>query len=414
MDKEKHSKMSRLFKCIVLFNVGLLSSNTIAWLMTENTALYAFYLIRIANFLHYITHALVLTAMILYMLAYIDLSVKVSRGLTRMFLAISAAAMLLIVISQFNNMYYYIDENNVYHRGEYFLFSQMLSIVTLSISIGAIFFYRKALMGRTALFLFTYIALPVVAIAIQTMFYGIVLVNVATTFAILILYIKIQIEQTNKMTSHILIINQQLEFQNEHYNTLQSHIAETKQARHDLRHHLSAFKAFIDSGETEKLTAYINEYENSLPDDTDITFCENYAVNSILRHYIGMTRNVDIHVCAKLHLPENAGVSDSDLCIVFGNCIENAIEACRKIEDGEKFIKIDAGLTGEMLTITIDNSFNGAVTEINGVFMSQKREGKGIGISSVKAVVQKYNGVARFEAKGNVFQASIMLQMKRD
>jgi uncharacterized protein with GYD domain len=45
--------------------------------------------------------------------------------------------------------------------------------------------------------------------------------------------------------------------------------------------------------------------------------------------------------------------------------------------------------------------------------MSQKREGEGIGISSVKAVAQKYDGVARFEAKDNIFQASVMLQLKR-
>jgi nitrogen-specific signal transduction histidine kinase len=66
-----------------------------------------------------------------------------------------------------------------------------------------------------------------------------------------------------------------------------------------------------------------------------------------------------------------------------------------------------------MLTITIDNSFNGAITETNGVFISQKREGEGIGISSVKAVAQKCGGISKFEAKGDVFQASVMLRLKQ-
>jgi hypothetical protein len=204
----------------------------------------------------------------------------------------------------------------------------------------------------------------------------------------------------------------QLKHQSEHYKLLQSHIAETKRARHDLRHHLSAIKSYIDTGETEKLSVYISEYESSLPDDTEFAFCENYAVNSILRYYIGIARSEGVQVSVEIDLHENAEVNDSDLCIVFGNCIENAIEACRKIEDGEKFIKINAGLTGEIITITVDNSFNGIISETNGVFVSQKREGKGIGISSVRAVARKYDGATRFEATGELFQASIMLKMR--
>jgi sensor histidine kinase regulating citrate/malate metabolism len=176
---------------------------------------------------------------------------------------------------------------------------------------------------------------------------------------------------------------------------------------------LSAIKSYIDTGETSKLAVYISEYESSLPNDSEITFCENYAVNSILRYYIGIARREGVQVSTKIDVPENTGVSDSDLCIVFGNCIENAIEACRKIEDNEKFIKINAGLTGEMITITVDNSFNGTINETNGVFVSQKREGKGIGVSSVRAVARKYDGATRFEAQGEIFQASVMLKMKR-
>jgi sensor histidine kinase YesM len=204
----------------------------------------------------------------------------------------------------------------------------------------------------------------------------------------------------------------QLKHQSEHYKLLQSHIAETKQAHHDLRHHLSLIKSYIDMGETEKLTMYISEYESALPDDTALDYCENYAVNSILRYYIGIARREGVRVTLKIDVPENTGVSDSDLCVVFGNCIENAIEACRKMNEGEKFIKIDAGLTGEMITITVDNSFNGTIDQTGGVFMSHKREGEGIGISSVRAVARKYDGVVRFEGKGDVFQASIMLKLK--
>jgi sensor histidine kinase YesM len=404
--------MNRLFIGFILCNIGIVSSDVVAWLMTENTQWYAFYLIRASNFLHYAFGSLLLTAMTLYMIAYIETNVKVVRELKIAVLSLCALSMILTVISQFNGMYYTIDEHNVYHRGELFILSQILPVVGMIINIGIIFFYRKALAGKAMLFFLTYYVLPTIALLIQMLFYGITFINIATTLTVLILYISVHTEREKNMAMRIAFANNQLELQGEHYKLLREHIAETKRARHDLRHHLSAIKSYIDTGGTSKLTVYISEYESSLPDDTEITFCENYAVNSILRYYIGIARREGVQVSAKIDVPENAGVSDSDLCIIFGNCIENAIEACRKIEGSEKFIKINAGLTGEMITITVDNSFNGTVKETNGVFVSQKREGKGIGVSSVRAVAKKYDGATRFEAEGELFQASVMLKMK--
>jgi hypothetical protein len=209
-------------------------------------------------------------------------------------------------------------------------------------------------------------------------------------------------------------LTQKLELQREHYSFLQEHIKETKRVRHNLRYHLTIFQSFINAGETEKLSTYINEYKDSLPDDTEITFCENHAINAILRYYSAIAKNETIKINTHLELPENLSISDSDLCIIFGNCIENAIEACRKINDG-KFIKLNSKIAGDMLAVTIDNSFDGVIKKEGNMFISRKHEGQssypvsGIGISSVKSVTRKYKGEARFEAKDNVFQASVML-----
>ena len=228
----------------------------------------------------------------------------------------------------------------------------------------------------------------------------------------LILYIGVQTEQAKNMESHILVMNRQLDMQGEQYKMLQAHMKETKRASHDLRHHLSVFQSYIDSGETGELTEYVNEYRASMPDDTETAFCENYAVNSILRYYIGIAKSEGIQAETHLELPEKTGVRDSDLCIIFGNCIENAIEACRRT-DGDRFIKINSRITGKMLAITIDNSFDGILKREGGTFLSSKREGEGVGISSVIAVARKYGEETRFEAKDNVFQTSVMLRMNR-
>ena len=124
-----------------------------------------------------------------------------------------------------------------------------------------------------------------------------------------------------------------------------------------------------------------------------------------------MAKNENILFDTSLELPEDTGVSDSDLCIVFGNCVENAIEACRGIS-GERFIRINTRLSGKMLAVTVDNSFDGELKNEGGALISRKREGEGIGISSIKAIAEKYGGAAQFEVKDNVFQVSVILRTK--
>jgi hypothetical protein len=65
-----------------------------------------------------------------------------------------------------------------------------------------------------------------------------------------------------------------------------------------------------------------------------------------------------------------------------------------------------------MLTVTVDNSFDSEVKKEGDMFLSSKREGEGIGIASVKAVAEKYGESARFEANGNVFQATVILLVR--
>ena len=202
----------------------------------------------------------------------------------------------------------------------------------------------------------------------------------------------------------------QLKQQGELYEVLRTNIADAKHARHDLRHHLSVIQSYTAAGENDKLSEYLSNYIESLPDKTELAFCENFAVNSVLQYYIGIAKDENIQVDVSLEIPAKINISDTDLCIIFGNCVENAIEACQKV-DGERFIKINSKIVGKNLAITIDNSFDGFVDEKDGAFFSRKHDGEGIGIASVKAVAAKYGATARFEVVDNVFQAMIMLRI---
>ena len=103
------------------------------------------------------------------------------------------------------------------------------------------------------------------------------------------------------------------------------------------------------------------------------------------------------------------GINNADLCVVFGNCLKNAVEDCGRMPRGEDFITVKAQLDGDMLGITVDNSYDGKIGDL---FLSGKRQGAGIGIASVRAVARKYGGLTKFEAKDGVFQASVLLSRR--
>lgn len=219
-----------------------------------------------------------------------------------------------------------------------------------------------------------------------------------------------QTDDNARLCENARMTDQQLSLEREHYHMLTEHIEETKRTKHDLRHHLSLMQSYVAKGNIEKLNEYLTQYQLTLSNEKTISLCKNYTVDVITCYYFELSRKSKIEMDMQLMLSENIGVADMDLCVVFGNLLENAIEACKRQKDTSRFIKISAATSGNNVIITVDNTFEGDITKENDVFISSKRDGKGIGISSVEAVAKKYNGVTKFDFTGNIFSASVMLQ----
>ena len=429
-DQGRGLKISRIFRFFIFSNIGFMLSDIIMRLLEGGAEWYVFYVLWVFALVHYISGPLILASMTLYMLAYISIRVKVARFIQFAVYSICGLSILLTIVSQFNNMYYFFDEYNVYHRGPLFLLSQIVPLTGLAANMAIIVYYRHAMQRKVQYFFLAYMVFPIAAMSVHAITFGITLTSIGTTLTALVFYVSVQMELVSNLESKIKISGQQLILQGEFYKMLRSQIDETKTAKHDLRHHLTVIQSFIDEGDKERIEAYLNEHVRTLPANDEIMYCRNFAVNSMLRYYADMAKNEGIKVDARLDLAENVGVSDSDLCIIFGNCMENAIEACRRLsvfspsaktEGGgpassgntceDKFIKLSAKPIGKMLAITIDNSFDGCLKRAGDVFMSLKRKGEGIGTSSVKAVAKKYSGSAQFKAEDNVFQVSILLRV---
>ena len=142
-------------------------------------------------------------------------------------------------------------------------------------------------------------------------------------------------------------------------------------------------------------------------------YCENDIVNAIISHYSYLSESDNIRFHTLLTIPECNDISlNSDLCVIFANLLENAYEACKRMDKNEeRFIDIKSSLNGKLLTITMDNSFNGDVTQIGEKYRSAKRNDYGIGLASVKSIAQQYYGDAVFKHDSKIFYSSVYLSI---
>lgn len=235
--------------------------------------------------------------------------------------------------------------------------------------------------------------------------------------SLLIYYMLGLMMEQSILASKLLLENnekeKQLIIEQSQYKVLFSGIEQTRMASHDLRHHLQAIMAYCKDGENDKLLAYIEQYSASLPGGAVTVFCDNPMLNKLLSYYFGLAKEKGIAVDFKAALPEKIAVSEPDLWVLFGNCIENAIEACNRQTSGEKYIRLTVKLKGSMLGITLDNSYEGDIKKSDsGVFTSSKNANRtGVGLVSVQTVVEKYHGALRTEYDGRQFCLSVALSL---
>lgn len=207
--------------------------------------------------------------------------------------------------------------------------------------------------------------------------------------------------------------NHRLAMQNLQYENLQEKIADARRAKHDVRHHVSLMQEYVRNKEYDKLEKYLNSYQQSLPDDTLISFCENKAVNAVMLYFAQAAKNADIDYDVKAVIPDDIAIDETDLSVLFGNLIENAIDACKAESGDNKKIVIRALTDDYTLCLGIDNTFTGAVRkDFNGVLFSSKHVGFGIGVESVKSIAEKYGGTYRAEVKDGMFMSSVLLNLK--
>ena len=203
--------------------------------------------------------------------------------------------------------------------------------------------------------------------------------------------------------------NQFLSMQQQRYESLKAAIEEARQARHDMRHQMNQLSALAEAGDLDGLKTYLAKTVSRIP-ELDMSFCENRAADSVVGYYCALAKREGIPFCAKLDLPQTLPVDEIDMCLVLSNLLENAFEASLRIAPARRRIELTAYLHGNSLAlIQVENTYDGVIREKDGVFLSSKRKGDGVGLQSVRHIAEKSGGVSTVTYQDGLFCAKVML-----
>lgn len=224
-------------------------------------------------------------------------------------------------------------------------------------------------------------------------------------FILFYIFSKTTIEKT-KLTER----NNILEIQKSYTESLQSYIKYTSKARHDFKHSVHVMSRLADEGNLSALKDYIAQYENSLTVTAPVRICKSEALNALFNHYRqqAIENNVDINW--RIDLPDKSRILDVDLCSIFGNILENAIDGCCTVEEGKRYFNLTSEIKGDCLYIVSTNNYGKPLIMDGEEFSSTKHQGKGIGLYSMKSITDVYNGI--FEAGNNDGEFFVNIVMK--
>lgn len=182
--------------------------------------------------------------------------------------------------------------------------------------------------------------------------------------------------------------------------------------RHDYHNHMQKIKAHLALNQTGEVLAYLDQLEKDL-DEIDIAIrTGNISVDAILSSKLSVAAKKEIEVNCKANVPKELSVSDVDLCVILGNLIDNGMESCERMQDGEKkFIRVYVGIFKGQLYLSVTNSTNEKRRKREKELISAKWGNHGHGLKRIERIVEKYEGFINRKNEPGAFATEIMLPL---
>ena len=233
----------------------------------------------------------------------------------------------------------------------------------------------------------------------------------------IIVVMVIYIKKSNEAMEHMLLMEQQLKrLQAGYYETLLEKEADTRKYRHDMSNHLICLMSLLEDSDIVGAKEYIERMSTNIQEIKKKGYDTGMMIFDVLLNYHVEQLEKKTIVKVKGMCKSTIDVSDIDMCIIFSNLVQNAVEAlnrsgraddilCIEIKEGKKFVKIN--ITNSILqgTVLLDESGNLRT-------MKKDKQNHGFGISNVKETVDKNGGTIDYQIEEGQISCKVILPIR--
>ena len=230
-----------------------------------------------------------------------------------------------------------------------------------------------------------------------------------TSIIFIVLFINILIFSVFKKMNTIYasiyekeMIIQEAKLKEAYYSEVDKSSQYLRKIRHDLKNKLIGIYGIED--DNELIRTKIKEIIGELEDSKKNLYTDNCILNSVLNIKYSAAQVADIKIESNIFVPKYMNIDYGDMGVLFGNLLDNAIEANQGVDRKKRWINVSVKYEEHILIINIKNS------KIRG--SRRKKKGylnHGIGLNSVKQIVEKFNGIVEVQDFGEMYEVSAIL-----
>ena len=190
-----------------------------------------------------------------------------------------------------------------------------------------------------------------------------------------------------------------------------------RKVRHEMKNHMANIKGLAGAGEYGEIGDYIRRMDETMQELEYKYVTGNAVTDVIINDKCRRAEKAGIRFDADFRYGGEIPVFD--MGIILNNLLDNAIEACEKLETGKGFIRLSLKRKKQFLILYVENSFDGAAPISKGSPLPPTTKQSilpgiitehGIGLENVRDIAERYFGGVNIKVKGDVFHVTVMLQ----
>jgi hypothetical protein len=185
-------------------------------------------------------------------------------------------------------------------------------------------------------------------------------------------------------------LGNQVALSERYYDSIIKQTEATRAYHHDLRFHVGTLSGLCAKGDVEEIRRYVNEMSNELPDPVPGQYCAVGAVNALMEHYASLCKQQRTELRCQLCIPADTKIQPLHLCLIFGNAMQNALEAVQ--DKDERWIAVQAVYKYGRLAIRMANPCPDKPDMDHGCPSTKNGDGHGLGLENIRAAVERYSG----------------------